>query len=83
MREFISNISKYNIFSLNKAVRLTINPNLNLEVTKKTFFYELGSFKEIKLTSARDRVIKMISANHNKKLTELDIIAETGVSKSV
>ena len=25
----------------------------------------------------------MISANHNKKLTELDIIAETGVSKSV
>ena len=83
VREFILNISKYNIFSLNKAVRLTINPNLNLEVTKKTFFYELGSFKEIKLTSARDRVIKMISANHNKKLTELDIIAETGVSKSV
>ena len=83
VREFILNISKYNIFSLNKAVRLTINPNLNLEVTKKTFFYELGIFKEIKLTPARDRVIKMISANHNKKLTELDIIAETGVSKSV
>ena len=34
VREFILNISKYNIFSLNKAVRLTINPNLNLEVTK-------------------------------------------------
>ena len=83
VREFILNISKYNIFSLNKALRLTINPNLNLEVTKKTFFYELAGFKEIKLTSARDRVIKMISANHNKKLTELDIIAETGVSKSV
>ncbi|MFL2801869.1 MAG: primosomal protein N' [Paracoccaceae bacterium] len=83
VREFIFKVSKYNIFSLNTAVRLTINPNLNLELTEKTFFYELGKFKKIKLTPSRDRVIKMISTNYNKKLTSSEIITETGVSKSV
>ncbi len=83
VREFIFKISEYNIFSLNTAVRLVINPNLNLELTEKIFFYELGQFRVSKLSPARDKVIKMISKNCEKKFTGSEIMAETGVSKSV
>ena len=37
-REFIAKVSKYYIFSLNTAIKLAINPSLNLELKENTFF---------------------------------------------
>ena len=83
VREFLSKISEYNIFSLNTALRLAINPSLNLSITEKKYIYELVRSKNIKLTTARYKVIEILSSNYGKKLTAFDIREKTGVSKSV
>ena len=43
--DFLLRSSEYNIFSLNTAIRLSLNPNLNLEITNTSYGYELGSQK--------------------------------------
>ncbi len=82
-REFIAKVSKYYIFSLNTAIKLAINPSLNLELKENSFSYELGINKNFRSTVSRNKVIKMISENYDKKISRVDILTTTGVSRSV
>ena len=56
---------------------------MNLELKENSFSYELGINKNFRSTVSRNKVIKMISENYDKKISRVDILTTTGVSRSV
>ena len=83
VRNFLQKSSEYNLFSLNAALRLCLNPNLNLEKSYYNYFYALGCEKIGKLTPQRKRVLDILSSKRKEQIGKSELISKSKVSETV
>ena len=83
IRNFLKKSSEYNIFSLSTALRLCLNPSLNIEKYENEFFYEMGIQKLRRFTPERKRVLAILATNEKKPIGRAELIARSFVSDSV
>ena len=83
VRDFLRRSSEYNIFSLNTVIRLSLNPNLNLEIANTSYGYELGGQKIKRISLERKRVLDVLSSEGKEPLNKLDLMKSANVSDSV
>ena len=83
VRDFLRRSSEYNIFSLNTAIRLSLNPTLNLEIANTSYGYELGGQKIKRISLERKRVLDVLSGEGKGPLNKVDLMKRANVSDSV
>ena len=81
--DFLLSSSEYNIFSLNIAIRLCLNPSLNLEIPNSSYYYEMGDQKIQIHTSKRKRVLDVLSSKGKQPISKLQLRTKAQVSESV
>ena len=83
VRNFLQKSSEYYLFPLNTALRLCLNPNLNLEKSYSKYIYQIGPEKVVRLTSQRKRVLDVLSSIRDEPIDKLELKTESNVSDSV
>ena len=81
--DFLLRSSEYNIFSLNIAIRLCLNPSLNLENPNSSYDYEIGDQKIQIQTSKRKRVLDVLSSKGKQPMSKLQLRTKAQVSETV